>query len=221
MININIPVFYTKEINEYMLFEYNNIVKEIDDNYEEHGKNNDYLANIFIEFLLKSLNIKLKDFKYLTRDYINSISYKYEFAKIISLYIYIKFVIHKNEEFEKNAIWIFNDIKEKIREELDNIEINKNNTDLLFSKINKYGNTLKLLENLILYAKHNNIIYLDNIDLKFSFKTKSYKTLNDLILLFNYFFDFCDIFCECSLIDFFNSSKNKNKKSYCLYCSEI
>lgn len=199
MENIEIPVFYNKEINEYMIYKYNNIVKIIDDNYEKNGKNNDYIANIFIKFLLESLTIKCEDFKYLSREYINSaFLYKFEFAKIISLYIYIKFVIYKNKEYEKESIQTFNDIKENIKNKLDNIEFNKNNTDLIFSKIDRYGRTLRLIENLVLYTKHNNIIYLDNIDLKLSFKTENYKTLNDLILLFNYFMEFC----EHSLINF-------------------
>lgn len=61
------------------------------------------------------------------------------------------------------------------------------------------------MENLILYIQHNDIIYLDSIDLGLDYRTKKYELLNGLILLFNYYMDFCKIFHGKVLIDVLNN----------------
>ena len=106
MENINIPNFYNKEIKEYILClfnEYNTTDKNKYENIREwESDNTDYFTDKLMKFILESLNIKLEDFEYLFRKYVDSeqdgfeynddgegnddgTMFIYNFSKIISL----------------------------------------------------------------------------------------------------------------------------------------
>lgn len=229
MQNIIIPNFYTEKINEFILYlfkYYKNIDKfkyNLQDDYKNSENNSIYIADTFMKFLFENLNIKLEDFEYLYRKYVDNehedfecnedengyddgVMIEYNFSKIISLYIYKKFVIYDNKnKFIEDIINMFDILKNNAYQKLTNISIN--NVDDIFEDIEEYKNTLILIKNLKLYVENDNIQYLNNIKLDLFFNLDGHDMLKDLLSIFNCINKFVEInfkeLCE-GLCSFFH-----------------
>lgn len=227
METIDIPSFYTKELQDFitcLLNEYKNI--------EEENKNNKYdnfsyyeglklcnyefnsicFSKMFIKYLLNWLNIKLNDFDYLFRKYVDLEHSEYDysgyefgefsedkyndtlynFSKIITFYVYKKFIIDKSN-FEEEAILMFYKTKDILCEKIKSIKVENLNT-LKFNE----KDTLELLSFLINYKRSNSKIIINEIDLeeyqKHSFGNNN--IFNDLLILYSYIYDFTEIFLK-------------------------
>lgn len=186
MEEIDIPVFHNKKIKEYILCLSN-----------KYKKNRFYFTNTLMTFLLESLNINLKEFDYLFKQYIDEKHEDHEIiynlSKIISLYIYKKIVISENKtNYINNIISIFENTKKEFK------EFNKGINEISIEAIllsEDYRNTLYLIESLIKYTEDYNVTYWCSIDFRNNFIIKDV-LLHDLLSIYYCINDFIEMFWD-------------------------
>ena len=171
------------------------------DDYKIRNENSIHVTDILIKFLLEKLHIKFEDFECLLRKYVDCDLDEYEFnsddegyddfsmatynfAKIISIYIYIKFVIN-------NITSIFDNIKQELFYKIQKISIY--NLNDIFMNIDKNKKKLNLIQNLIFYLKNENINEIKNIDLNMPVEFIENNILKDLLLIYYCIHDFTTV----------------------------
>lgn len=176
----------------------NNIDYDYFDKLTKEEANHLYFTRMFINFMLEKLNINLEDINtYLMFDcdemfgpYFEQANEEFNnnFKKIISLYIYKKF-IYNDKDYKNEIIRIFNINKKNILECIAKDKIDN------FSCINidMYNNTSKLTK--YLYNIENTLIF-ENIDLHVNYYYKISTILEDLYLLYNTIDKIFNIFFE-------------------------
>lgn len=187
MKDIIVADFNIKGIKEYIisLFEkYDNINKK---KYGNLIKDSQYFVDEIMKYILKSINISIKEFNDMLDfgfDDIDNGNYVIDnISKIVTLYIYKKFLINNNIDYKNEMIILFNNVKEQMYNNTKKLSI-QNLCPTLDIEI--YKDTLilsKFIYNIENIKNWENDI---NLDKKYSSSEINNILLNDLYSLYNY-----------------------------------
>lgn len=185
---MEVPSFYMKELENYVLHLKNKYNKIYEEDNDEDG-NNMYIEELFDSFINYSgFFIEIKDFFYKYDNFLSSELLEYV-SVILSCSIYKNCLKKKNINYSKDLKDIFNYNKHKINSLLNKTEI------LLINDIISYTNNLYILNELInKLDKKDKWIYFNYKDYEYKIENN---ILGDFINLYNYCYNILDnIFSE-------------------------